>query len=261
MLLGAPTPTDSWSGGAYLVSGRAPSGPQALGQAARWQYEDSSNQGAGSSISSADGLDGGGAVNLIVGAPGGVSEPGFAGEVLVFAASTGSVDREQAVAVVTGEQPGAKAGTAVAAGDVDGDGWSDLVVAAPEHQEFGVASGAVFVLYGPVSGDISLADADHRVLRDDGVDQDFGKVLAFAVDLAGDGYGNLVIGEPMWEDQGLLVGAVFVFSGGESLPGTLGQAPVRVVGDVDGGELGRSVAVSGGAGLATMARSAGGLDW
>ena len=102
------------------------------------------------------------------------------------------------------------------AGDVNGDGYGDVIVGAPlADTGAGEGTGAVFVYYGSPSGPSTEADwinfyasaGDH-----------YGHSVATAGDVNGDGYSDVIIGAP---DSGVHnTGAVFVYHGS---PGGLGS--------------------------------------
>ncbi len=96
---------------------------------------------------------------------------------------------------------GAFFGSALAAGDFNGDGFDDLAVGAPKEDRPGVArAGTTSILFGGVFG---LLSSDHQILSQDtpGVlgfaqqDDHFGSALS-AGDFDGDGYDDLAIGVP-----------------------------------------------------------------
>lgn len=144
----------------------------------------------GASLGDGGDLDGDGAPELIIGAPGTTLSQADVGAVLVLSAVSGSVLFD-----VVGWQGFQRLGESVAgAGDVDGDGVPDLLVGAPGSSVLfggGVDSGRIQVLSGATGQMIhSLA------LLDDTLPDRLGTTVAAAGDLDGDGVPDVLGGAP-----------------------------------------------------------------
>lgn len=103
-----------------------------------------------------------------------------------------------------GEQPGSRAGSSVEfANDMNGDGFSDLVVGAPEYDEGGVAdivdAGRAYLVLGPLNGVYyELAGSDH--VTGDAADMRLGLSVLGDTDLTGDSLADIVFGAPSTSD-------------------------------------------------------------
>jgi hypothetical protein len=126
---------------------------------------------------------------------------------------------------VQGDQPGAGFGSAVASGDVNGDGFRDVIVGAPSYNGVaGPRSGKVFVYYGSATGLPSSpswsAEGELSQLQPERSPY-FGSTLASA-DVNGDGFDDIVIGAYGYPDEthGAL-GRLYVYYGSaQGLPPT-----------------------------------------
>jgi len=107
---------------------------------------------------------------------------------------------------------GSRLGSAVAsAGDVDGDGFSDVVVSAIHAPGGGTEGGTVSVYRGSASG----LSTSPWWSRDGGQSYDgFGSSVACAGDVNGDGLSDVLVGAVFYDSNGYLDnGAVFVYGG------------------------------------------------
>jgi uncharacterized protein involved in tellurium resistance len=133
---------------------------------------------------------------------------------------SGSLPLAAADTAVHGAGANESFGSAVAAGDVNGDGETDLVVGAP-HADRGNASnvGAVYVFYGPVAaGNLSARNASLTLYGATAGDWAGYAVATTAFD--DDPYADLVVGAPLNDSAGSSSGAVYVVRGNASLAGT-----------------------------------------
>jgi len=207
---------------------------------------DAAGDQAGRSVSSAGDVNGDGFDDLIVGASLGGTGAGEA--YVVFGAASGfgtadgtgrqvidltSLSASQGV-VIQGDAASDEAGYSVSsAGDVNGDGFDDLIVGAPFGDDGGSAAGEAYVVFGTASGfgttdgsgrqviDLtSLSGTEGFVLQGDASNDRAGSSVSFAGDVNGDGFDDLIVGAPFGADGGSAAGEAYVVFGTASGFGT-----------------------------------------
>jgi len=139
--------------------------------------------------------------DLVIGAPG--YDDGNGAVYLLMTVQEGESDLSIAEARIVGGATGGRFGHAIAsAGDVDGDGYGDLLVGAPYHSDSAPFTGRVFVFYGPILGQQTDADAD-AILSSGGEGDQVGSALACAGDVDEDGLSDILVGAQTAGFQGI----------------------------------------------------------
>jgi hypothetical protein len=234
------------SGAVYLVLGGSDwSETQSLGEADAVLEGDVAKDELGRALAAAD-VDGDGIQDLFVGTPKASSTgAGAGGVVWIPGADLASATLLNQGTAIAGESAGDAAGHVVSAiGDVDGDGYDEVLVGAPGHDSGGTDAGAAYVIAGTSGGpslaDLSLASA---VLVGPRSDSFAGSQVAGGGDVDGDGTPDVVVGA--WQSGTLGQGAAWIVSGAD-LSGTvdLGTQP-RIDGHGSADGLGASAAIVG----------------
>ncbi len=126
-----------------------------------------------------------------------------------------------------------------AAGDVNNDGYGDLLVGARLFDGGQADEGAVFVYHGSATGLSTTAAAQ---LESHQAAAQFGYAVANAGDLNGDGYADIVVGAPYYDNGQADEGAAYIHYGSATGVGT--TATIREL-DQAGAHVGMAVATAG----------------
>jgi FG-GAP repeat len=193
-------------------------------------------------------FNGDGYADVAVGAPYAVQSNDYIGKVYVYLGTPGILLDPTPDRVFAGGTAFDNFGISLASsGDLNGDGYSDLIVGASGADGVASRSGRVFVYFGG-QGEIFDVAADFSFLGQNIYDK-FGASVSSSGDLNGDGYSDLVVGAPFVDSGGIDSGRAYVYFGGSTLQanpaGTLDgkrdneQVSIRVeiVGDIDGDGL------------------------
>lgn len=198
--------------------------------------------------------------DLLVGMPRGeLREPGPGAAVLVFGSPAGELSLEN-LAHLEGVEAFDEAGRAVAAaGDMDEDGLSDILVGA--RQLGSTNAGGVYLCFGPITASANV-DALGTTLIGEAEDGLFGSALVGDVDLLGeDGIPDIVVGAP-GQDAG--AGAVWIIAGPlEAGSATASELSAASWTSLAGGQLGSTLLSAGdldGDGVGELAIGAPGLE-
>jgi hypothetical protein len=193
----------------------------------------------GAALTVAD-VSGDGIHDLVVGAPLSSRSGAGSGAAFVFAGgdTLASGDAGAARAVLSAEGPGDSFGSALASGDVDGDGLADLLVGAP----FYTGSGRAYLfLDGPLS-ERSAALADVVLDAEASSQGEFGSTVAL-IDVDGDGLEDMVVTAPGINSTGVDLGRVYVFGAATLIPSRPAEGDDGTfTGSTAGEQLGRAAA-------------------
>ena len=109
-----------------------------------------------------------------------------------------------------GDQASVFFGIAATAGDVNGDGFSDVIVGAPEYDNGEVNEGRAFLYHGSAAG---LSPSPAWTAESNQASADFGFSVATAGDLNGDGLSDVIVTAPFFTNGESDEGRAFVYHG------------------------------------------------
>ncbi len=210
---------------------------QALAEAQTEFLAEAADDNFGWSVAGAGDVDGDGVEDLIVGAIYNDSAAKDAGKAYVYLG--GARPLATPFVTMTGMAVNDQFGVSVAgAGDVNGDGYADVIVGARLNSLAANSAGAAFVYFGGPTMDGS----PDVVLPGEAANDWFGNSVAGAGDVNGDGYADVVVGAPYNDRGGSAAGAAYVFYGGPPLDN---GPDVILVGEMHDDQFGWSVAGAG----------------
>ncbi len=211
-----------------------------LSQASNWTFEGNlATANLGWSIACAGDVNGDGYSDAIIGAPRYDNGQTDEGRVLVSHGRTSgtyltdwSAESNQATSLFGSSVCGA--------GDVNGDGYDDVIIGAYYFDNGQTDEGRVFVYHGSSSG---LSTTASWIKESDQADAWFGGSVSSAGDVNGDGYGDVIVGADGFDNGETDEGRVFVFHG--SAAGLPANSSWSADSDQAGAAFGWSVATAG----------------
>lgn len=222
LLIGAPRDdaNGSDSGTAFVLSGMN-------GSVLFTFHGDQAGDNFGHAVAGVGDFDADGRPDFAVGAPLATVSGSRRGRVRVYSGLDASI-----LDSFVGSDSDGQFGAAIAgSGDVDGDGLPDILIGAPFEESGGEQTGRAHVYSGSTSNQLFAFNGADK-------DEQFGRSVAGARDVNGDGRADLMVGAPLSKAGGADSGQVQVFSGAN------GNVLLTLIGQ-SGGHFGHSVAGPG----------------
>ena len=184
-----------------------------LSVSANWTAESNqANSNFGNSVCTAGDVNGDGFSDVIVGATFYDNGQSDEGKVFVYHGSPSGLSVTSNWSAES-DQASAQFGTVSSAGDVNGDGYSDVIVGAHRYDNGQTDEGRVFVYHGSASG---LSVPVNLTLEINQADAIFAWSIGTAGDVNGDGFGDIIVGARLFDNGQTDEGKVYVYQGSPS---------------------------------------------
>jgi hypothetical protein len=186
-----------------------------LSPVANWTSEgEQANAGFGSPVGTAGDVNGDGYADIIIGASGYDNDQTDEGRAFVWYGSNSGLGVNANWTAESNQAEAFFGSSASTAGDVNGDGYADIIVGARLYDNGQINEGGVFVYHGSAAG-LSLtanwtAESDQA---DAAGTTDFGSSAATAGDVNGDGYADVIVGAVGYDNGQVDEGQAFVYHG------------------------------------------------
>lgn len=200
--------------GVATLGSVTPAGAAELAENTIW-FDDGDQEGAeiGYSVAGAGDVNGDGYADVVVGAPLYDSDEGNAGLVALYYGTSAGLSAEPAW-IWEGDQTAGQLGVCVAgAGDVNNDGYDDIIVGAGYYDMIQLDEGRVCVFYGSAGGP---PDTPSWEIGGDIIRAILGQAVSGAGDVNGDGYDDVIIGSFNYRSPEVKEGRAYIYHGGPS---------------------------------------------
>ena len=250
VLMSAPYDNENGpdSGTTYLFLGSSLTGSTSedVGDADYFFYGENDYEYSGIALAGAGDVDGDGLDDIAIGVPYADAGGSNSGSVyVVLGSSLGTVyevDLADADYEFVGESSGDRAGTWMSmSGDVNADGYDDLLVGSWLNNAGGTDAGIAYLVFGGSTGfggstTIDLSQADYEFIGEGTYDY-VGYTVAMVGDVDGDGFGDMLLGACGQNAGGSDAGAAYLIRGGNLGTTTsidLSQADAKLIGESAG---------------------------
>jgi hypothetical protein len=200
------------------------------------------NQRLGCGVAAAGDVNGDGLADVLVGLCG-FSQPEInEGAVRLYFGSKTQVLVESPF-VFQSDQAGAAIGSSIAsAGDVNKDGLADFLVGAPLYDDPEVDEGKAFLFLGSTTTISTIPAVSYQ---SDQAGAQLGAAVGSAGDVDKDGFGDVLIGAPRFDDGEIDEGRALLFRGGAPTTGLASAPSFTIDGNQAGARMGSAVAAIG----------------
>jgi FG-GAP repeat/FG-GAP-like repeat len=194
-------------GGAFVYYG-SPNGPS---QTPSWVMEgNQANAFFGISVSTAGDVNKDGYTDIIIGSNYYDNGETNEGRIFIYLGSAGGLSKTPYF-TAEGDQVNAFFGKSVAcAGDINHDGYSDVLIGAPGYDRGQNNEGRAFLYLGTNMG---MTQSPAWTGESNQADANYGNSVASAGDINGDGFSDVVIGANRYDENMSNVGKIYVYMG------------------------------------------------
>ncbi|MEZ4647652.1 MAG: FG-GAP-like repeat-containing protein [Candidatus Eisenbacteria bacterium] len=195
-------------GRAYLYLG----GPAGLDTGFIWAFDGYTSNGyLGRAVSGAGDVNGDGYSDLIVGAPGATLDFFHQGVAYAFYGTNSGLSEDAVAIRVLGQEDAGLGGCVAYAGDLNGDGYGDVVAGAPTYDGSFADEGTLLVFHGTPSGGEIIDYSAQRYGSQ--ASEYFGASAERAGDVNGDGYDDLLTGAILHDGTYVDGGVAYLYYG------------------------------------------------